>query len=107
MNYTTPQAHPVAVENIGRALLTAFDMSNEAVRKHITAYSKPRTKENKAALHLATDDANEAYKAYLYISHLHDRIWRKYIDGALTVDRLDDLRDAIDAADQIDMMRTP
>lgn len=106
MDYTT-QAHPVAVENIGRALLTAFDMRNDAVRKHITAYAKPRTKENKAALYLATDDANEAYKAYLYISHLHDRIWRKYIDGTLVVDQLDQLKQ--DIADQmdIDMMRNP
>lgn len=89
-----PQAYPVALENIARALHTAFDMSNEAVKKHITAYAKPRTKENKAALRIATEDANEAYKAYLLISHMYTRIWNKYIDGTLAVDRLDLLAEA-------------
>jgi hypothetical protein len=69
-------------------------MSNEAVKKHIAAYAKPRTKENKAALRIATEDANEAYKVYRYISHMYDRIWQKYINGTLAVDRLDLLREA-------------
>jgi phage-related tail protein len=80
-------------------------MSNAAVRKHITAYAaKPR---DKKALRMATDDSNEAYQAYRHISHMYDRIWNKYIDGTLAVDRLDLLREA--AADQmdVDMMRTP
>ena len=105
MNDYITQAHPVAVENIARALAVAFDMSNAAVRKHITAYAaKPRDKQ---ALRIATSDANEAYQAYRYISHMYDRIWRKYINGSLAVDRLELLREA--AADQmdVDMMRTP
>ena len=99
------QAHPVAVENINRALVVAFDMSGEAVRKHITAYAaKPR---DKKALRVATEDASEAYKAYLFISHLQERIWRKYIESTLVVDLLNQLKQ--DIADQmdVDMMRTP
>lgn len=105
-DYTT-QAYPVAVENIARALAAAFDTSNEAVRKHITAYAKPRTKENKAALRIATSDANEAYQAYRYISHMYDRIWQKYINGTPAVDRLDLLREAAAEQMDVDMMRTP
>jgi hypothetical protein len=99
------QAYPVAIENIARALAAAFDMDGAAVRRHISAYAaKPR---DKKALRMATDDSNEAHKAYRHISRMYDRIWNKYVSGTLVVDHYDRLREA--AADQmdVDMMRTP
>lgn len=100
-------SYPVAVENIGRALIVAFDMSNEAVQRHITAYAKPRTKENKQALYVATSDSNEAYKAYVYISRLHDRIWDKYVSGNLAVDYYNQLQEDIYARMDVEMMSNP